>query len=527
MSYDYIIVGAGSAGSVLAYRLSSDPSVKVLVLEAGSRDLNPMIHVPAGCGFLFGKSVNWRFKTTPQEHLDGREIWYPQGKTFGGSSSINAMIYIRGQREDYDGWAAAGNAGWGWDDVLPYFRKSEDNSRILDEYHGVGGPQPVSDQINPHRLSTAFIEAAHAWGLPYNTDFNGETMAGTGLYQVIQRAGLRQSQGTAFLHPALRRPNVSVRTGARVTRIVVERGRAVGIEVVGRGGRRSVFRADREVVLAAGAINTPRLLMLSGIGRADELRAIGVTPVHQLSGVGQHLMDHLNSNVHPALKRPIGYDGLDRFPRLLGPGMEWILFRRGPAVSVIVEGGGFFTSPGAKRPDMQIHIAPATVVRGGQTRIDGAGFTINSTFLRPESVGSVRLRSADPADEPLIDPQYLAEAKDREMAVRQIRTIREVLAQAPIAKYISHERLPGGDAKTDAELLAYVRQYGSCDYHPVGTCRMGVDEDAVVDPQLRVRGLGGLRVVDSSVMPRLTSGNTMAPTMMIAEKGADLIRASV
>lgn len=524
MSYDYIIVGGGTAGSVLAYRLSADPSARILVLEAGSRDLHPMIHVPAGCGFLFGKSVNWRFKTAPQKFLDNREIWYPQGKTIGGSSAINAMIYIRGQREDYDGWAAAGNDGWGYDDVLPYFRKSEDNSRLLDEYHGVGGPQAISDQINPHRLSTAFVEAAHAWGLPYNTDFNGETMSGAGLYQVISRAGLRRSQGTSFLHPAMKRPNVTVHTGARVTRVVVERGRAVGVEVSRRTGGRQLLRADSEVILAAGAINTPRLMMLSGIGRADELRSVGIAPVHQLSGVGQHLMDHVNTNVHPAVKQPISYDGLDRFPRLLLPGMEWLLFRRGPAVSVIVEGGGFFTSPGADRPDMQIHIAPATVVRGGQTRIDGHGFTINSTFLRPESVGSVRLRSADPAEEPIIDPQYLSAAKDRQMALHQIRTIREVLSQAPIAKYVSTERLPGPDLQTDAELMGYVRQYASCDYHPVSTCRMGVDEDAVVDPRLRVRGIESLRIVDSSVMPRLTSGNTMAPTMMIAEKGADLIR---
>jgi choline dehydrogenase-like flavoprotein len=279
------------------------------------------------------------------------------------------------------------------------------------------------------------------------------------------------------------------------------------------------------VILSAGAINTPRLLLLSGIGPADELRAASVRPVHDLPGVGKNLMDHLNTNVHSALKDPISYDGLDRFPHLIKPGLEWIFLRSGPAASVIVEGGGFFSSPGESRPDMQVHIAPAMVVRGGQTRLSGHGFTVNSTFLRPQSVGSVRIASADPAAAPLIDPQYLSADKDRQMALRQVRTIREVLAQPPIARYIDHERLPGTGAQSDDEIMAYVRQYASCDYHPVGTCRMGMGEDAVVDPELRVRGLRSLRVIDSSIMPRLTSGNTMAPTMMIAEKGADLVKA--
>jgi choline dehydrogenase-like flavoprotein len=334
---------------------------------------------------------------------------------------------------------------------------------------------------------------------------------------------MRQSQGTAFLHPAMRRPNVAVRTGARAVRIETERGRAVGVRVARRRST-TLIRADREVILAAGAINSPRLLLLSGIGPADELRALGIPVQHDLPGVGRHLMDHLNSNVHLLCREPISYDGLDRFPRLLGPGLRWIVYRNGPAASVIVEGGGFFTSPGADRPDMQIHVAPATVVRGGQTRLQGNGFTINSTFLRPESIGSVRLRSSDPAVPPLIDPRYLSAERDREMAIRQIRTIREVLAQPEMAGFIERERLPGPEAQTDDELMAYIRQYASCDYHPVGTCRMGVSGDAVVDPRLRLRGVDALRVIDSSVMPRLTSGNTMAPTMMIAEKGADLVR---
>jgi choline dehydrogenase len=523
MTWDYIIAGGGTAGCILANRLTDDPGVKVLLLEAGSRDINPMIHVPGGVGMLFGPRVNWRFKTVPQPHLDNREVWYPQGKTLGGSSAINAMIYIRGQKEDYDNWAAQGNPGWAFDDVLPYFRKSEDNSRLVDQWHGQGGPQAVSDQTNPHVLSTSFVRAAEAWGLPYNPDFNGKTMAGAGLYQTTSRAGFRRSQATSFLRPVRRRKNLTVKTGARVLRVVTENGRAVGVEIGRRGGRIELLRAEREVLLAAGAINTPRTLMLSGIGDADELRVLGIRPVHDLPGVGKNLMDHLSTSVHSLLKEPISYDGLDRFPHLLAPGLRWVLFRTGPAASVIVEGGGFFTSPGESRPDMQIHIAPATVVRGGQTRVPGNGFTINSTFLRPQSVGTVKLRSADPSDEPLIDPQYLSVAKDREMAVRQVRTIREVLAQPEMAQYIKEERLPGATAQTDDEIMAYVRQYASCDYHPVGTAKMGTGPEAVVDSQLKMHGLEGLRVIDASIMPRLTSGNTMAPTMMIAEKGADLV----
>lgn len=394
----------------------------------------------------------------------------------------------------------------------------------MDAYHAQGRPQPVSDQTNPHELSTAFVRAAQSWGLPYNPDFNGATMAGAGLYQVVYRAGFRKSQATAFLRPARRRKTLTVRTHARVLRVNVANGRATGVTVSGRNGSPSTIRADGEVIVASGAINSPKLLMLSGIGDANELREVGVEPVHHLPGVGKNLMDHLNTNVHSLLNESISYEGLDRFPRMLAPGLRWMLFRTGPAASVIVEGGGFFTSPGADRPDMQIHIAPATVIRGGQTRMPGSGFTINSTFLRPESVGTLRLASADPRANPLIDPRYLSAPRDREMALHLIRTIREVLRQPEIAKYIKDERLPGHKAQSDAELMAYVRQYASCDYHPAGTCRMGVGEDAVVAPDLRVHGLDALRVIDSSIMPRLTSGNTMAPTMMIAEKGADLVK---
>ncbi|MGI0524117.1 GMC family oxidoreductase [Rhizobium giardinii] len=522
-NYDYIVTGAGSAGCVIANRLTEDPAVKVLLLEAGSRDWNPMIHIPGGIGKLFGPGVNWRFKTVPQKNLDNREIWYPQGKTLGGSSSINAMIYIRGQREDYDNWAALGNEGWSYNDVLPYFRKSEDNDRLVNKYHGEGGPLWVSDQVSPHELSKAFVRACQSWGLPYNPDFNGETQYGAGLYQVTCRDGRRRSSAVSYLRPVQSRKNLMVMTGSRAIRIVLEGDRAVGVDVA-KGSSVQTIRCNRDVIVSSGAINSPRLLMLSGIGDAGELQKVGVTPKVDLKGVGKNLQDHLCSNIHLTLKEPISYDGQDRFPQALGHGLQWLLYRNGPASSVIVEGGGFASSEGNGRPDMQIHIAPAMVVRGGQTRLDGHGFTINTTFLRPRSIGSISLRSGNAADDPLIDPNYHGDEYDRKMSLTSIETTREILSQRAIAKYIKIERLPGPDAKSKEDIMAYVRQYACCDYHPVGTCKMGVDDEAVVDPQLRVRGVRGLRVADSSIMPVLLSGNTNGPSMMIGEKAADLIK---
>ncbi len=525
-SWDYIIVGAGSAGCVLANRLSEDPKVKVLLLEAGSRDWNPFIHIPGGLGKLFGPGVNWRFHTVPQEYMNNREVWYPQGKTLGGSSSINAMIYIRGQKEDYDNWADLGNNGWSYNDVLPYFIKAEDNDRFDDAYHGKAGPLWVSDQIDPHPISRAFVKANLENGLPANDDFNGETMHGTGFYQVTCRKGRRRSASVSYLNPIRNRANLTIQTGSQVTKIRLENRRATGVEIA-KGDAVEFLRADREVIISAGAINSPRLLMLSGIGDATELKKVGITAIHDLTGVGKNLQDHVNTNVHVQTKKRISYDGHDKFPRAWLHGVNWLLRRKGPAASVIVEGASFHMSEAETRPDLQIHVAPATVVRGGLTQIKGYGFTVNSTFLRPRSKGTVSLRSDNPFDEPLVDPNYLNDPHDQAMAVASVRKIREILAQPAIAPLIDFERLPGGDAQTDEQILAYARDFACCDYHPVGTCKMGTDDEAVVDPKLRVHGIEALRVIDSSVMPVLISGNTNAPTIMIGEKGADLLRGLV
>jgi choline dehydrogenase len=522
--YDYVIVGAGSAGCVLANRLSEDPSKRILLLEAGGRDTNPFIHMPAGFGKLQKPSVNWCFQTAPQEHLNNREIWYPQGKTLGGSSSINAMIYIRGQPADYDQWAALGNAGWSYRDVLPYFIRSEHNERLVDSYHGTGGALGVSDQISPNVLSKAFIRAAQQAGHKYNSDFNGANQAGTGAYQVTCRNARRASTAREFLYPAMSRENLTVEIKTRVLRVVVENGRAVGVEYSVGNGPAKVARCEGEVIVSSGAIGSPRLMLLSGIGSGDDLKRLGIDVVSDLPGVGANLQDHLDSYVVSDLKKPISYDKADAFPWSLVNGLQYLLFKSGPVTSVVAESGCFAATTPSGRPDIQMHVLPAYVVNSGRTPIKGFGVTVNTCVLRPQSRGSVTLASQDPAAMPIIDLNFHAVEADREMSVKGVRLAREILAQPELSQHIEKERLPSAAAQSDEDILNYIRQYASVDYHPVGTCKMGQDDMAVVDEQLRVRGIDGLRIVDSSIMPNLISGNTNAASIMIGEKGAAMIR---
>jgi choline dehydrogenase-like flavoprotein len=526
-SYTYVIVGAGPAGCVLAARLSEDPGVRVLLLEAGPEDKDPYIHWPVGFYKLTGSTKNaWGYETAPLAHLDGRRMWFPQGRVLGGGGSINAQVFTRGHPKDYDEWAEEGCAGWSFADVLPYFRRFEDNERFSNAWHGTGGPIAVSDPISPHPMSKVFVRAAQEAGLPYNPDFNGDRQEGCGLYQVTQRRGRRSSAAVEYLRPAMRRPNLTVRTQATATRILIEHGRALGVEYV-EGDDRTVrtARADAEVLITSGAIGSPKLLLLSGIGPADELRALGIDVAHDLPGVGRNLQDHIDVYVISELAGPHSYNKHTQLHRQLWAGFQYYAFGCGPVTSNLAEAGGFwYADPGARSPDIQSHFLPGSGLEAGVTQLGEHGCTLNSAFLRPRSRGTVRLAGADPFAHPLIDPNYLAEDYDRAMSIGGFRRAREIMAQAAFRPFLKAERLPGPDVQSDAEVLAYARRHGKTDYHPVGTCKMGVDQAAVVDPELRVRGIAGLRVCDSSIMPRLVSSNTNAPTLMIGEKAADLVR---
>lgn len=523
MTYDYIIVGAGSAGCVLANRLSADPNCRVLLLEAGGSDWHPFIHMPAGLAKLVGKKgVNWDYYTEPEPHLDNRRLWWPRGKVLGGSSSINAMCYIRGDARDYDEWAQlSGDARWNWQGVLPYFRRSEGNERGADGLHGNEGPLAVSNLRHHNALSQAAIDAATALGYPLSRDFNGPEQAGFGYYQVTQKNGARCSTAQGYLKPARRRANLSVVTRAVTERVLIAGGRAVGVEYHRHGKR--VRAEGGQVILSGGALNSPQLLMLSGIGPAQQLRQHGVRVEVDNAQVGANLQDHLDICTLTRCTQPITYDKTND----VAIALEFLLRRSGIGTSNIAEAGGFVRSALApdERCDLQFHFVPALLDDHGRNRLPGYGYTLHACALRPRSRGYLALRSADPQEKVAIHANYLSDADgfDLRMLLEAARLSRQILAQPAFDRYRGEEIFPGKAAISDAELAAFIRRKAESIYHPIGTCRMGNDAEAVVDSELRVRGVEALRVVDASVMPVLPGGNTNAPTVMIAERAADLL----
>ena len=527
MAYDYIITGAGSAGCVLAARLTEDPEVKVLLIEAGGSDKHPFFHMPAGFAKMTKGIGSWGWSTVPQRHMKDRVLWYTQAKVLGGGSSINAQIFTRGNPKDYDEWSELdGCKGWSFRDILPYFKRSEDNQRFSNAYHGTGGPLGVSAPINPLPINEAFIRAGQEYGLPYNPDFNGATQLGVGHYQITVRNARRSSTAVEYLKPARQRGNLTVITGRSVTRIVVEKGRAVGVELGAAGGATETIRCERDVIVSSGTIGSARLLMLSGIGPADHLTSVGIPVVHDLPGVGSNLQDHLDLYVIAECTGSHTYDSYASWYRALGAGIQYLLYKKGPVASTLFETGAFaYADDAARSPDVQFHLGLGSGIEAGVAKLKNNGLTLNAAFIRPRSRGSVRLGSNDPAAMPLIDPNYFADPYDREISIKGLRIARELLQQPALKPFLLGERLPGPELVSDEDLFDYACRSGKTQHHPVGTCRMGHDAMAVVSPDdLRVHGISGLRVCDASIMPRLVSSNTNAATIMAGEKGSDIIR---
>ncbi len=523
-TFDYIIVGAGSAGCVLANRLSADPAIRVCLIEAGPPDRNPLIHIPLGTMGLFKhRKLNWRFETTKQEHAGDRQIYIPRGKALGGSSSINGMVYTRGHPSDYDEWAELGNPGWSFKDVLPYFRKSENNERWRDSpYHGTGGELNVADAV-PNELSDVFFEAAAQMQIPRNEDFCAATHEGYGMRQLTQKGGKRHSTAAAFLKPARHRKNLTVLTGTLVDRVMIDGRRATGVTIVDRAGRRGLT-ARREVLLAGGAIASPMILMRSGIGEAAALKQHGIDVVYDLPAVGQNLQDH--AAIFIQYSNPSGRSfGLSvrTLPQFAWGVFEYLLFSRGLYANNILQAGAFIkTDPSLPKPDIQLIFNPARRSPSGIVGI-GHGFGLFSVVLRPKSRGSVGISGADVNAAPVIDPRFFSDPHDLELLLRGVKYSRRLIAAPAFDIHRGEEIQPGAEVRTDEALREFIRANSATVFHPVGTCRMGSDAAAVVDPQLRVRGVERLRVIDASIMPTLIGGNTNAPTIMIAEKGADMV----
>jgi choline dehydrogenase-like flavoprotein len=519
---DYVIVGAGSAGCVLANRLSEDPSVSVLLIEAGGSDRSPKVKIPAAFAEQFRTKLDWNFETEPEAHVDGRRLYIPRGKMLGGCSSMNAMLYVRGRPLDYDGWEAQGAPGWGYRDVLPYFVRAEDNARGASEYHGAGGPLHVAEQRSPRPLDGRLLAACEAAGIPRIADYNGPEQDGASMFQVTQRNGRRFSAADAYLRPARSRPNLQVRTNATVLGVELEGDRAVGVRVGRRRGGVETVRAEREVLLSAGAIGSPQLLLLSGIGPAQELRAAGVKARHDLPGVGRNLQDHPFVTILWEVSDHNTLYGADK-PKPLA---EWLLRRSGPLTSTVAEVVAFTrTRGGLPAADIQLHMGAAFFDDHGAAEYDGHCMVIAPTLVSPLARGQVWLHSADPAAKPRIVTNTLAPAEDVESLLAGMRLAREIAAQAPLGEIVLKELRPGPQAVDREQLEADLRRRLMLIYHPVGTARMSdTAEGAVVDSRLRVHGLDGLRVIDASIMPTIVGGNTNAPTIMIAERGADLVR---